>query len=199
MMNSLARRTPRHLDPRVREAVLGALLAVRHGPAELRVPRAAEPLAPALLARSHERAAREAARELYERCLAHYRAQHGSGDDDDDAAAAAAHYVAANLHALSGSPVAPALLPPLQRQLAGIVAVGNDWAAGDLRARQVLFEKLATVAVLVGESTALAVEQGPAALANLRRAARNYLRELLGVEAERLQIGADGLALRSAN
>jgi hypothetical protein len=48
--------------------------------------------------------------------------------------------------------------------------------------------------VLVNESRLAAKVQGPDAASHVREAARNYLRQMLGLDAERLTVSAAGLA-----
>lgn len=167
------------------------------GPALLQAP-AAQPIAPALLARAHAApAARQEAQRLYERCLKHFRARWQHHAAMDDAGLAAAAFVLANVAALQG--VAPDAddLARTERQLRALLGRAG-WAQAPLRDRQSGFEQFAVLAVLVGESTVQAASQGPAAVANLRRAARGYLQQLLGPGAERLALGPQGLVLETA-
>jgi len=73
------------------------------------------------------------------------------------------------------------------------------WSRVPLGERQACFEQLALLAVLVDESTRQAHEQGPAAVENVRRAARGYLQQLLGLDPDRLGLDAGGLSLRGAD
>jgi hypothetical protein len=167
--------------------------------ATLTVERGAVTVAPAHMAQSHpgRPAARADARALYERCLAHFRAKHGNGDmRRDDLGMALACFVAANLHALHGLRVTPAMLSALRRQLVGWVQRSPAWASASLDERRFHFEQMAIVAVLMAEASALARVQGPAAVANVRRAARAYLQGLLGLNPDLLTLGAEGLTLR---
>lgn len=165
----------------------------------LTVPRRAEPLAPARLARTAPggTAGRRRARELYERCLRVYRDHLQDTDGlDDDVAAAAAHFVAANFQALHGSVASSTTRLALERQLAGLIRRGSLWNQASASERQAFFESMALLAVLIGESARQALRQGPAARDHLRQAARGYLRQLLGLEPDALLLGPDGLTLR---
>ena len=169
----------------------------------LTVERAAVPIAPLRLAcHLGNPKAREQARQLYERCLAHYREQaRRPGDDEriDDAGAAVARFVAVNIEALHGVHATPGMLRRLERQLAGVARTTSAWATAGVTDRQAYFEQMAILAVLVGASSAQAVSQGRAAIANTRRAARGYLKQLLGLDPDRLTLDADGgLSLRPA-
>jgi hypothetical protein len=115
----------------LRQALLDAIVQFDGGaatPADhdaLTVERSPDPIAPARLARAHpgDAAARESAQRLYERCLQHYRTVLRPQDEGvglDDAGAAVAAFVAANLGALHGQRVTPAMLRVLERQLQGI-------------------------------------------------------------------------------
>lgn len=204
-MPQLAAVAARTLSQRVQRALIDAA-AVRAAMAEtapLTVPAARVPRAPKLLADAlpGSAAAREERRALYVRCLAHYRrcVALAAGADtpqrrDDDVGAAATHFVAANLRAVQGVELTPPQFEALQRQLAGVLRVGL--AAMDEREQQLYFEKFALLAVLVSETWTLAQRQGPAAMANVRKAARGYLVELLSLEPESLALGPDGLVVR---
>jgi hypothetical protein len=169
----------------------------------LMLKRAPRPLAPALLAASCAGGVQQRAtmRALYLRCLVRYRAvleREQAEGEVDDVGAAAARFVAANMQALQGVAVTLPMLVCLERQLSGMVASSTDWKGRSLDERQVYFEKLAIVAVLVSESWAQAQGQGALAIANVRRAARGYLRELLGIDPVGLILGENGLTVRSA-
>jgi hypothetical protein len=194
------------LSRQVREALSEAVIPLEgRTPSDepaLTVERARQPLAPALLAASCPGgpAARHEMRALYHRCLVHYRRLRRNEprpDDVDDVGAAVADFVAANMQALHGTAATPAVRLRLERQLAGIVRTSAAWSQADARDRQLYFEKLAVLAVLIGESAVQAVRQGPAAIDNVQRAARHYLRELLGIDPDRLTLGDAGLALRT--
>ena len=166
----------------------------------LTVERARQPIAPALLAASCPggAAARQEMRALYHRCLAHYRRRTGQANTGvDDVGAAMADFVAANMQALHGTEATPAMRLRLERQLASIVRASAAWSQAHARDRQLYFEKMAVLAVLIGESAMQAMRQGPAAIAHVQRAARQYLRELLGIDPDRLTLGDAGLALRT--
>ena len=160
-------------------------------------PPAARPIAPALLARHHPQAtARPAMQALYQRCLAHYRQQLQQGSAQDDAGLAAACFVLANLAAVRGlQPDADDLLR-VERQLRGHIAPA--WQSAPLAERQSACEQFAVIGVLVAESTAQARNQGAAAQAAVRQAARGYLAQGLGLDAGRLHLGAHGLVLARA-
>jgi hypothetical protein len=196
-MPQLAAGTARTLSQRVRHTLANAAAArdaADAGP--LTLPAARVPRAPGLLADAlpGSPAAREERRALYVRCLAHYRRSVGAGTSarqGDDVAEAAAHFVVANLRALQGVDATPEVFQALKGQLAGVLRPGLAELA--LREQQATFEKFALLAVLVSETWTLALRQGPAAMANVRQAARGYLLELLGLEPERLTLGAGGL------
>jgi uncharacterized protein DUF6683 len=210
MTASIARRAqrvpsqalPSTLSNLVRRALRDALLASGAAgdidPPALTVERAAAASAPEFLARSHpnDAAARDEARELYTRCLAHYRSTVRPQDQAagrDDAGAAVAHFVAAAMRALHGISATPDQLLRLQRQLCTLAHRTASWTRVTPHERQFTFEQLAILAVLIDETWSLAVVQGPAAMAHVRQAAATYLRQLLGIEPHGLRLGADGL------
>lgn len=189
---------------RVRQAVLEAIVRIGgedggDRPA-LTIERSAQPLAPAMLALVHPAGApRDEARALYERYLSYYRGTVRPQDEPlgrDDVGAAVAAFVAANLCALHGGTVTAPMLLKLERQLGGIVRLSADWDHAPARDRQAYFEQMAIIAVLVSDCSAQAVHQGAAAVAHVRRAARDYLQNLLGLDPDHLSVGPDGLTAR---
>lgn len=191
----------------VRRALLDALVqlggdASGDCPA-LTVEPAQVPLAPERLAAAHPGGPQQQreARALYERCLVHYREVVRATQADgglDDVGAAVACFVAANIQALQGVSVTPAMLLRLERQLGGVAQLSSAWSTATARERQLYFEQMAILAVLIRETSAHAALQGPVAVDNVRRAARGYLRELLGLDPEQLTLDAGGLSLRDA-
>ncbi|WP_280156084.1 DUF6683 family protein [Piscinibacter sp. XHJ-5] len=217
MSRSSARHAPPHDDRRhtalvqdmsrlVRRALLDAIVELGDASrdcAALTVEPARVPIAPAHLAASHPGGpqSRHEARALYERCLAHYRHVVRASQADsslDDVGAAVACFVAANLQALHGIDATPEMLLRLERQLGGVATLSSAWASASARERQLYFEQMAILAVLIRETSAHAVLQGPAAVENVRRAARRYLRQLLGLDPDQLTLDAGGLSLREA-
>jgi hypothetical protein len=191
------------LSRRLRQATFDAVLggaAAADDRAALTVPIAAEALGPGRLAQAHPAgAARSEALALYQRCLKHYRATvrpQDAASGFDDAGAAVANFVAANLMALTGQRATEAALLQLERQLRHVMQSSLAW--GELAAadRQAYVEKLALLAVLVSEAATQAPAQGAAAVANVQRAARSYLQELLGLNPDALMLGPNGLAPR---
>jgi hypothetical protein len=169
-------------------------------PAPLRVPAAAAATAPKRLAAAPGAGPqrRRESLELYSRCLRHYRATiqpqvtHLRGDDD--LGAAAATFVLANLAALHGHEPDETLLPVIAAQLTRLIQRTEAWQRAALADRQSLFEQLALLGVLVNESRLQARAQGPAAQANLQRAARAYLLQFPGFDPNRLLLTPRGLA-----
>ena len=163
----------------------------------LTVEPAAEPSAPAILAKAHPGSpkARRDKAQLYTRCLAHYREKVQAAMPTDDIGAAAAYFVLANLAALQNLDVTEPQLALVERQMRHVIGRHEAWHAADARERQCFFEQLAVLGVLVGESQAQARGQGAAALANVRRAARGYLVQLLGLNPDALRLTDRGLAL----
>jgi len=124
---------------------------------------------------------------------------HEAASPVDDVGAAVAAFVAANMQALHGVSATPATLLQLERQLSGVALRSSAWDDAPARERQNYFEQMAILAVLIGESSAQAPRQGAAAVANVQRAARTYLQQLLGLNPDQLKLGAGGLSLRGAS
>ncbi len=165
----------------------------------LRVAPAARALGLQALAAHHSGgpAARKQALLLYTRCLQHYRQQVqprlSPGQRGDDVGPAAAYFVLANLAALADGEPDDQALPVVERQMRRLLGAASGWDHLPLAERQQCFEQLAAVGVLVNESRLAARAQGPAAHANLAQAARAYLHQLLGLEADRLSVTSAGL------
>jgi hypothetical protein len=190
---------------RLRQATFDAVMghaAVADDSAALTVPRAAQALGPSRLAQAHPAGpVRDEAQALYQRCLQHYRdavRPQDAAQGFDDVGAAAAHFVAANLLALTGQLPTAASLLQLERQLRRVMHTSSAWTALDATERQAYVEKLALLAVLVGEAAVQAPAQGPDAVAHVQRAARGYLQQLLGLNPDALTLGPKGLMLRDA-
>jgi hypothetical protein len=194
------------LSRRVRQALLDAVTNLADGQSDavaLTVERSKQPTAPARMAAQHPGGASEQnqARIRYERCLEHYRAEvrpQDAGRGVDDVGAAVALFVVANFRALAPVEVTAEALAQLERQLTGVVRSTSAWATAAASERQFYFEQMAILAVLVGTMSAHAVSQGADAVANVQRAARGYLQQLLGLNPDQLTLGSAGLQLKPA-
>jgi len=170
----------------------------------LRVTRAAIAAAPRRMAQtqSSDPSTQSQLLSSYQASLDCYRelARARLGDDgSDDVGAAVAFYVAVNLHALHGVDIAQDALVPLERQLRAVTRLVADWDRATLADRQDFFERIAIVAILVSGSMArAAASQDESAKVAVRSNARAYLRHLLGLEPDRMTLGARGLVLRDA-
>ena len=189
----------------VRRMLLNALVQAGLGsgtdqPA-LRVARATVATAPAQMAaaQADDAAAREQIAASYERCLASYRAMEpmrGGEPDVDDVGRAVAFFVGVNMHVLQGVDADADMLGPLEQQLRGIARTRSNWDATSIEERQRFFESIAILSVVVSGSWAGAAAHGPAGVANVRRAARQYLEQMLGMNPDVLTLGPAGLAAR---
>ncbi len=179
-------KSPRLRTPRAQQAVG----ASAHGPGVL----ALAALNPG------DAAARREAQTLYARCLQHYRRHvqpqlEGGVHTQDDLGIAAAFFVLSNLGACQDLEPDVAALPAVERQLRSLLAQTTAWRQLGNVERQSLFEQFALLGVLINESRVGAQQQGPAAKANVQRAARGYLQQLLGLSPERLSASVQGLAV----
>jgi len=165
----------------------------------LHQPPAAMPTAPALLAQAHASPrARHASLLLYTRCLKHFRLYVQQGAESDDAALAAAYFVLASLAAARGLEAGEQDLARVERQMRHRMRQSGFWLDAPLADRQSAFEQFALVGVLVSESAGAARLQGRAAVQNVQQAARGYLVQMLGLDADRLTLGAQGLTMELA-
>ena len=169
--------------------------------AALIVERAGTPRAPAWMAeaQSTDAGARKSARDGYERCLEIYRTVVRPQDTTyDDAGAALAFFVAINLNALHDLPTTPETLLLLERQLLGLARQASGWDSASISERQFYFEQMAMLGVFIAGLLSNAHTEGAAALVKVQKAARGYLRRVLGMDPDLLTFGAHGLALRRA-
>jgi hypothetical protein len=204
--DAITRELARLLHAAMGQALDAAAQAAQAGDAaRLGVPAAPEPTAPKRLAATQAAGprVRRDTLMLYQRCLRHYREaiqpRATPLKRDDDLGAAAAFFVLANLAALHGSAPDDALLPVLTAQLAHLIERTGAWEQAPLAERQALFEQLALLGVLVNESRIHADVQGHAARANLQRAARAYLLQFPGFDADRVHLTPRGLVLAAAS
>lgn len=203
MRNRPSPQQMKQLAQHVRQAAFQAALrsvAESDEGSPMTVARAAEPRGPARLAQMHAAGtARAEAEALYHGCLRHYRDTVRAQDlpaDSDDAGAAVAHFVAACIHALDGTRATPEMLAFLQRQLLPLARSSANWATASVAERQVFFEQVALLAVLIDGMAQHAGANGAAAVAKVRGAARVYLRQFLGLDPDTLALDASGLTLR---
>lgn len=200
----LAREVARLVRQLAGQALRQALEQADAAPDPLIVAAAPQASGPAALAAVHPGGgkARQQAQQLYGRCLAHYRSQVQRrllpAGHDDDVGLAAAYFVLANLAAVEQREPDPARLPVLERQLRHLLSITQAWREASLADRQSLFEQLALLGVLVNESRLAATTQGEGARQNLERAARGYLLQLLGLDADELVMTPLGLATADA-
>jgi len=169
--------------------------------AALIVERAGTPRAPAWMAavQSTETRARQSARDTDERGREIYRTGVRPQDTTyDDAGAALAFFVAINLNALHDLPTTPETLLVLERQLLGLARQASGWDSASISERQFYFEQMAMLGVFMAGLLANARTEGAAALVKVQKAARGYLRRVLGMEPDLLTFGARGLTLRRA-
>jgi len=187
------------LSRRIGHALQMALAVPAELPPPLLLVRSKEPLAPAILARAHVMPqARREALVIYTRCLEHFRSRVQRGAELDDAGLAAAHFVLVNLAALHDLHPRSEALELVEHQMRHLLGSLDGWRGAPLRDQQSAFEQFAVLAVLMAESTQRAREQGDEALAHVRRAARAYLVQWLGVDPGRLVLGERGISLEMA-
>ena len=193
----------RRFDAALRQTVPAMLLRAglssdpEHPP--LRVERAPTATAPTQMAtlQSRDAATRAQLETLYATCQKTYRESIRPQDtEDDDAGAAVALFISANLHVLHDEQATPDMFEALELQLRGVTRRSAEWDAASQAQRQAFFERIAILAVLMAGSLDRAKSEGPAALADLRRTARQYLQQMLGVNPDLLTIGPTGLVMR---
>jgi len=194
-------RSTQDLPRRIREAVLDAIF--RHDPSQppLRVVPATAPTAPARLAAllARESSQRASLTTIYEMYLQAYRAaaERAGFGDIDDVGRAVAYFVAVNLQALHGTDPDADVLEPLERQLRLATRICSDWDRASVAQRQFFFEQIAITGVLIAAAGSRARTQGPDDIAAVRRAARRYLEQMLGLNPDSLTLAPSGLIARA--
>ncbi|WP_242477976.1 DUF6683 family protein [Rubrivivax gelatinosus] len=93
-------------------------------------------------------------------------------------------------------PAADSGFPPLVEQSRRILAALPQLRVATAPARQDTYEQLAILGMFMA-TTRMALDRQPdrVAVANLKQAAKRYLEQFLAVDAERVQLGPEGLRL----
>jgi len=188
------------LSKAVGKIIFETLMGADKGTSEARltVERASASIAPAHLASLYpgDAGARSRMRALYETCLRTYREAIRPQDQAsgmDDAGAALAYFVGAAMYALRGVNATREMIERLDGQLRGVARLSATLQAASVRDRQLYFETLATLGVLLAGTAAKA--QGAAEIAQVQQPARGYLIELLGIDPALLVLDDNGLSL----
>lgn len=150
------------------------------------------------LAEAYPAPARAQAQQLFRELLAGYgQLEQQFGLPRGDAAGAVAAFLTGSYIACSGRPVPDEHFKPLADQLRARIAGNPAFANASAAEKQQVFEHLAIVGMFMA-TTFLALQQQPdaAIAARLREAGRKQLEQFLGVPAERVTLGAQGLVIR---
>lgn len=115
-------------------------------------------------------------------CLQHYRQQLAGGASEDDLGLALAAYLGACRQAFDQVAFTPERWQAVVQWLKAWVLDELPWDEVPLVQRQDAFERLAVLAVALGEWTVQASQQGQAAVASATWMARNSLRAQLGLD-----------------
>lgn len=114
-----------------------------------------------------------------------------------DLAGAAAAYLTGAYMAYHHTNVPDAWFPPLVAQMRGILAAEPAQANAPLPVRQEMYEQLAIVGMFAAVMQLGLKQQPDAAMEQRMRAAgKDYLEQLLKVDADRVQLTAQGLVVR---
>lgn len=163
-----------------------------------RLPRAPEGSpSPALQALARLQAADPAGRaragSLMSRCLRHYREQIRPDDEEDDAGVALACFLAACVQAQEGEAVTLPRWRALLHWIEAWADEGLDWSAAPRSERADFFERMASLAVAIGEWSVVASRQGPAAVRSAQLLARSSLEGQLGLDLRALTAAVRGM------
>ncbi|HTP72183.1 MAG TPA: DUF6683 family protein [Burkholderiaceae bacterium] len=199
-----SRATPALMRKTLVDALLHLSLSEGASQPSLKVERAAVATAPSRMAaaQTSDPAARAQIAASYSRYLDTYRAIAQASTEEqslDDVGRAVAFFVAVNLHALHGVDADTHVLIPLERQLRRLTRDASKWDTASTPERQAFFEQIAIAAMLVSGTRASAASQGPQAVSGVRRAARTYLEQTLGLNPDLVTLGPTGMVPREHN
>lgn len=141
---------------------------------------------------------RSEAEKLFQRFLVSYhQIEIRFGIPDNDVAGAMAAFVAGSLMGYRNQDFPDAAFRGLVEQMRGAVAASPEFARANPTARREMYEKLAILGMAMA-TTQMGLKQQPDARveANMRRAAKGYLEQFLGTDAERVAITPEGLVIR---
>lgn len=119
---------------------------------------------------------------LLQQCLQHFRQQFGGGAAQDDLGLALAAYLGACRQAFDQEPLTPQRWQAIVQWLRAWVLDELPWDDVPLAQRQDAFERMAVLAVALGEWTVQASRQGQAMVASATWMARSSLRVQLGLD-----------------
>ena len=131
-------------------------------------------------------AGRARAGSLMSRCLQHYREQIRADDEEDDAGVALACFLAACVQAQEGQAVTLSRWRAVLHWVEAWADEGLVWAAVPPAEQADFFERMASLAVAIGEWSVVASRQGPAAVRSAQLLARSSLEGQLGLELQAL-------------
>ncbi|NML18502.1 DUF6683 family protein [Azohydromonas caseinilytica] len=153
---------------------------------------------PAAMAAQYPPQQRARAQRNFEQLLAGYRlVEKKYGLPPRDLAGAAAVYLTGAYSAYRNVELPEGYFPPLVAQMRAILAAEPAQTGAPLQDRQEMYEQLAIVGMLtVTAQLGLQQQPDPALEQRLRAAGKDYLEQLLKVDAERVQLTERGLALR---
>jgi hypothetical protein len=152
-----------------------------------------------LLARSYPAAARDDVKRTFTQLLGLYpQVETRHNIPHNDMAGALAIFIAGAYSGYSGKEVGDDEFKALVRQMRPAIGAKTEFAAASMRDKQSAFEQLAILGMfMAGTHEALATKPDAPdverARENLRRAAKAYLEQLLGVDADSVRISTQGL------
>ena len=150
------------------------------------------------LARSYPQASRAQAQHVFEELLGGYRQlEQRFKIPPRDLAGATAAFIAGSYMGYHNVDFPDANFPPLVAQMRSILAdVPGVRNASDAE-KQEMYEKMAILGMFMATTQmALKKQPNPKVEANMRQAAKGYLEQFLKADAQRVQIGANGVVLR---
>lgn len=149
------------------------------------------------LAAAYPAASRAQAQKAFEELLAHYAGiEQQFGIAHGDIAGALAAFIAGNLMAYRNVEFPDEYFKPLVTQLSRGLAAGPAFASLAPAQRQESYEQLATIGMLMA-ATQMALKEHPSAAgaASMKAAARQYMAQVLKLDAEQVSIGPQGLVI----
>jgi hypothetical protein len=155
------------------------------------------PVAPAALARAYPAAQRTQAEQVFSQSLQTWHGLESQfGLRRNDMGGALAAFVAGNYAAYRDQPLPDALFKPLVRQMQAALLHSGALERVDAAQKQVLYEHLAILGTwMLATREALQKQPDARVAANMKAAARGYLQQALGLDAERMRLTDQGLVV----
>jgi len=176
----------------------GAPSNLRTAPATTVAVLAASPAFPARMAATFPEKSRPEAERVFRELLVAYGAiEQKFGIQKGDVAGSIAAFVAGNYMAYHNTGFPDKNFKSLVRQMQQVLGSNGDFQKSSVAEKQELYEQMATVGMLMATSQmALAKQPNAQAADNMKRTAKGYLEQFLKMNADKVEITAQGIIVR---